>query len=62
MANDIKELKDDFKDFKIETTENFKGIQSDISELKLQIAKWAGAITVIVVLAQFIIGKLIEHL
>lgn len=62
MAKDIKDLKEDFKEFKVETTENFKGLQEDIGELKIQIAKWAGAIAVIVIIAQLIISKVIEHL
>lgn len=62
MANDIKDLKEDFKAFKVETTENFRGLQDDIGELKIQIAKWAGAIAVIVIIAQLVISKVIEHL
>ena len=62
MDSDIKDLKDDLKEFKVDTQENFKDINLALNKLSIQMAKWAGAITVIVVAAQIIISKLISHL
>ena len=62
MASDIKDLKDDLKEFKVETKHEFAKIQDNFGELKIQIARWAGGIAVAVTVAQFIIGKLLANL
>ncbi len=62
MASDIKDLKDDLKEFKVDTTKGFTEVNKKIDALSLQIAKWAGAIAVIVTFAQFFLGKFIESL
>lgn len=62
MAKDIEDIKTDIKEFKKETTKGFADVNQKIDELSLQIAKWAGAITVIVVAAQFLLGKFVEKL
>ena len=62
MARDIKDLKDDLKEFKVDTTEGFKEVNQKIDDLSLKIAYWAGAIAVVVIIAQLVVGKLLEHL
>jgi hypothetical protein len=62
MASDIKDLKEDLKEFKFETKHNFEKIQENFGELRIQIAKWAGGIAVAVTVAQFVIGKLLANL
>lgn len=62
MANDIKDLKEDLKEFKVDTTEGFKEVNQKIDNLSLKIAYWAGAVAVVVVVAQQLLGKLLENL
>lgn len=62
MATDIKDLKTDLKEFKTETTHGFEKVNEKIDNLSLKIAYWAGAVAVIVVVAQLIIGKILENL
>ncbi len=46
MAGDIRELKDEMKD-----------LTKNVNEVKLTIAKWAGAIIVAVTIGQFALSK-----
>jgi hypothetical protein len=62
MATDIKDLKDDVKEFKCETNKQFKDIKTQIDLLSLQIAKWAGGIAVVMTIAQFILNRIFQNL
>lgn len=62
MAQDITDLKVDLKDFKSETKQGLEKVNAKIDQLSLQIAKWAGAVAVIVTIAQIVIGKLLEKI